>query len=89
MAGYQCQHCQTVGELFRPSEGPQLARDFGIRFLGELPFDPRLARSGDSGIPFMAVHQETATGRVFRMIARGLTAAMRGATEGHTERGMR
>jgi ATP-binding protein involved in chromosome partitioning len=89
MAGYQCQNCQTVGELFRPSAGHQLARDFGIRFLGELPFDPRLARSGDSGIPFMAVHQETATGRAFRMIARGLTAAMSDAAEGHTERGMR
>jgi ATP-binding protein involved in chromosome partitioning len=86
MAGYQCQNCHVVGELFRPGEGPALARDFDIRFLGALPFDPRLARSSDSGIPFMAMHQDTTTGHVFRTIAHGLRAAIKGGTEGHTER---
>jgi ATP-binding protein involved in chromosome partitioning len=89
MAGYYCQNCQTVGELFRPGEGSRLAHDFGIRFLGEIPFDPRVARSGDSGIPFVAMHQETTTGQVFQTIARGLSAAMRGETHAHIERGMR
>jgi ATP-binding protein involved in chromosome partitioning len=87
MAGYACQHCQGVGELFRPGQGPQLARDFGIRFLGEIPFDPRLARSCDSGIPFVAMHQETAAGCMFQAIARELSMVMRDAPEGHIERG--
>ena len=82
MAGYHCQHCRTIGELFKPAEGLRLAGDFGIRFLGEIPFDPRLARSGDSGIPFMAVHQETAAGRVFQAIARELSTIMRVETDG-------
>jgi ATP-binding protein involved in chromosome partitioning len=89
MAGYYCQSCQTVGELFRPGEGSRLARDFGIRFLGQIPFDPRVARSGDSGIPFVAMHQKTATGQVFQTIVRGLSAAVSGQTHGHTERGTR
>jgi ATP-binding protein involved in chromosome partitioning len=89
MTGYYCQSCQTVGELFRPGEGSRLARDFGIRFLGQIPFDPRLARSGDSGIPFVAMHQKTATGQVFQTIVRGLSAAVSGQTHGHTERGTR
>ncbi len=72
MVGYYCQTCETVGELFRPGQGPALARDFGVPFLGEIPFDPRLARSGDSGVPFVALHGETAVGQVFRAIARGL-----------------
>jgi ATP-binding protein involved in chromosome partitioning len=76
MVGYNCQHCQTVGELFRPGHGPQLARDFGIRFLGDLPFDPCLARSGDSGIPFVALHQKTQTGRMFQAMARELSGAI-------------
>ena len=86
MAGYDCQYCQTVGELFKPGQGPQLARDFGIRFLGELPFDPRLARSGDSGIPFVAIHQETMTGRMFQAMARELSVAIGLEPEGHTEK---
>jgi Mrp family chromosome partitioning ATPase len=89
MTGYHCQHCQTIGELFRPGEGSRLARDFGIRFLGELPFDPRLARSGDSGIPFVAMHPETATGHMFRTIARELSIAIGLAPDGRTGRGRR
>ena len=89
MAGYHCQHCQTVGELFKPGEGPRLAHDFGIRFLGELPFDPRLARSGDSGLPFIAMHPETATGHMFRTIARELLIAIGLAPDGQIGRGRR
>ncbi|MBI3325313.1 MAG: P-loop NTPase [Nitrospinae bacterium] len=74
MVGYYCQTCETVGELFRPGQGLALARDFGVPFLGEIPFDTRLARSGDSGIPFVALHAEAATGQMFRSIASDLLA---------------
>jgi ATP-binding protein involved in chromosome partitioning len=87
MTGYDCQYCQTVGELFRPGQGSRLAHDFGIRFLGELPFDPRLASLGDSGIPFVAIHQETMTGRMFQAMAREISVAIGLEPEGHTERG--
>jgi ATP-binding protein involved in chromosome partitioning len=87
MAGYTCQHCQTVSELFRPGEGARLARDFRIPFLGEIPFDPRLARAGDSGVPFMAMHQDTATGLLFQRIARELRIAMQAEADRHQERG--
>jgi ATP-binding protein involved in chromosome partitioning len=81
MAGYACQTCQTIGELFRPGDGARLAGDFGIRFLGEIPFDPRLARSGDMGLPFVTLHQETAIADVFRGIACDLLAAVRGKAD--------
>ena len=87
MTGYSCQNCQAIGDLFRPGEGPRLARDFGIRFLGDLPFDPRLARAGDSGIPFVALHQNTAPGQVFQRIARELLAAMQAEAGGQKESG--
>jgi ATP-binding protein involved in chromosome partitioning len=87
MSGYSCQNCQTVGELFRAGEGARLARDFCIPFLGELPFDPRLARAGDSGVPFVAMHRKTATGVVFQSIARELMAAMQTEADRHKERG--
>jgi ATP-binding protein involved in chromosome partitioning len=78
MSGYSCQTCQTLGELFRPGAGCELAREFGVRFLGEIPFDPRMARSGDSGIPFVAMHRETATGQTLQEISRELLARVRG-----------
>ena len=76
MSGYYCQTCQAIGELFTPGEGSLLARDFGVRFLGEIPFDPRVARSGDSGIPFVAMHQETSTGVIFQTIVCELFAGL-------------
>jgi ATP-binding protein involved in chromosome partitioning len=85
MAGYYCQSCQELGELFRPGQGLMLARDFGIRFLGEVPFDPRIARSGDSGIPFVATHQETATGEIFQRITRELLTRLKGEKYTHRE----
>jgi ATP-binding protein involved in chromosome partitioning len=85
MSGYHCQHCQTVGELFKPGQGPGLARDFGIRFLGEIPFDPRIARSGDSGIPFVAIHQESTAGEMFRTIGRELSLTRGSEATGHPE----
>jgi ATP-binding protein involved in chromosome partitioning len=89
MAGYSCQNCQTVGELFRPSAGLRLARDFGIRFLGEIPFDVRIARAGDSGVPFVATHHETAAGRMFQGIARELSAGLDRERNARIERGAR
>jgi ATP-binding protein involved in chromosome partitioning len=87
MTGYSCQNCQAIGDLFRPGEGPRLARDFSIRFLGDLPFDSRLARAGDNGIPFVAMHHNTATGMVFQRIARELLAAMKAEADWPEERG--
>jgi ATP-binding protein involved in chromosome partitioning len=89
MSGYRCQHCQTVGELFKPGQGSGLARDFGIRFLGEIPFDPRIARSGDSGIPFVAMHQESSAGHTFRTMARELMLTLRIGPIGQSEGGRR
>jgi ATP-binding protein involved in chromosome partitioning len=72
MVGYICQTCHTVGELFRTGQGAGLARDFAIPFLGEIPFDSRIARSGDSGIPFAALHQDTPAGQILHGIAHHL-----------------
>jgi ATP-binding protein involved in chromosome partitioning len=74
MSGYQCQSCQSVGELFRPGQGPVLAHEFGLPFLGAIPFDPRIARSADSGVPFVAMHEETTVGQTFQRIVQGLLA---------------
>jgi ATP-binding protein involved in chromosome partitioning len=87
MVGYACQTCHTVGELFRTGEGVALARDFEVPFLGEIPFDPRIARCGDSGIPFAALHQETPAGQILHEIAHRLLDGVGGKKEERPERG--
>jgi len=59
MAGYACPHCGKLGELFGDGQAESMASDFGIPFLGSIPFDPRLARAADRGVPFVTEHPET------------------------------
>jgi ATP-binding protein involved in chromosome partitioning len=86
MAGYVCQSCQAVGELFQSGRGEALARDFGVPFLGAIPFDSRLARLGDAGIPFVMVYGESPGGRACRSIARQLLDIVRPVARNPEER---
>ncbi|MBI2553941.1 MAG: P-loop NTPase [Candidatus Rokubacteria bacterium] len=76
MAGYVCVKCGAVGELFQGSGGEALAAEFGIPFLGRVPFDPRLAAAADQGIPFVAEHADTPAGRALSEIADRLQTAL-------------
>lgn len=76
MAGYVCQACGAVGELFQGSRGDRLAAEFGIPFLGRIPFDPRLASAGDRGVPFVVEHADSVAGRAFADIAEHIRQAL-------------
>lgn len=69
MAGYVCSHCGTLGELFHaPLEGEPFAEDFGLPYLGAIPFDPRMSSSTDVGFPLVLQHPDSATARAFEEI---------------------
>jgi ATP-binding protein involved in chromosome partitioning len=59
MAGYVCPRCGKLGELFGAGQAERMASDFGIPFLGAIPFDPRLAHAADRGVPFVTEHPES------------------------------
>jgi ATP-binding protein involved in chromosome partitioning len=69
MAGYVGEAGETVGELFPDGRGAALAGEFGIPYLGNVPFDPRLARETDSGRPFVIEHAESAAGKAILAVA--------------------
>ena len=76
MAGYVCLKCGAVGELFQGSGGDALAAEFGIPFLGRVPFDPRLAAAGDQGLPFVFEHADSPAGRALLHVADRIRAAL-------------
>jgi ATP-binding protein involved in chromosome partitioning len=60
MAGYLCQNCGTVGELFGTTHrGEETARSLEVPFLGQIPFDSRLAECTDRGKPFILEHPDS------------------------------
>ena len=59
-------------ELLPDDQGEAFAAEVGVPYLGRVPFDPRLARTTDSGRPFMLEHADTATGKAILAIAAAL-----------------
>lgn len=68
MSGYLCLRCGTPQPLFR-DEGDGVAQLPGASILGRIPFDPRVARCCDQGVPFVLAHRQTQAGRAFLDIA--------------------
>jgi ATP-binding protein involved in chromosome partitioning len=67
MSGYYCGDCKEVKPLFASSGASEL----GIPCLGNIPFDPELARHCDRGIPFAEL-PDTPVRRALEQVAQQL-----------------
>jgi ATP-binding protein involved in chromosome partitioning len=72
MSYFQCEHSTDRIEIFGQGGGEGLSKDLSIRFLGALPIDIELRKSGDEGWPFMLEPADTETGKIFQRIARDI-----------------
>jgi Mrp family chromosome partitioning ATPase len=73
MSGLICPHCGQEITLFKQGGGEELAREWGVPFLGRIPLDPGLVDETDAGKPFLETHEGSAAARAFRQIAAELT----------------
>jgi Mrp family chromosome partitioning ATPase len=53
MSGFVCPHCNTETPLLGKGGGARTANQMDIRFLGSLPFDPRMVQASDAGKPLL------------------------------------
>jgi ATP-binding protein involved in chromosome partitioning len=65
MSGFVCPHCGQTVDIFSKGGGELLAARFGIPFLGSIPLDPDIARSGDEEKPYVYFYSKTAAAKVF------------------------
>lgn len=65
MSGFVCPHCGKRTDIFPGAGGEQIAEDFGVPFLGGVPMDPTVARSGDAGKPLIAFEKDSPTAQAF------------------------
>jgi Mrp family chromosome partitioning ATPase len=73
MSGFACPHCNQTIELFGSGGGEKTAREMGIKFLGSIPFDPKVVACGDSGSCYQEVHADSAVTRAFDDVASKLS----------------
>ncbi len=75
MSGFICPHCGKPIDLFKKGGGQKLAEEYGIRFLGRIPVDPRIVDSGDAGKPVIAAYPESPTAKAFEELVRTIVSA--------------
>jgi Mrp family chromosome partitioning ATPase len=69
MSGFACPHCGEMIELFGKGGGEKTAGEFGLSFLGRIPFDPNVVICGDSGTCFRETHTDSVVTQAFDEIA--------------------
>lgn len=59
MAGFVCPNCKTVTPIFGQGGGVNVANEFGVSLLGEIPLDPTMVLSGDTGKAYIEDFKDT------------------------------
>lgn len=65
MSGYECPKCGHVEPIFKMGGGEKTALQLGVPFLGRIPLDPRIALSGDAGMPIVAADPDSPSTKAF------------------------
>jgi Mrp family chromosome partitioning ATPase/predicted Fe-Mo cluster-binding NifX family protein len=75
MSGFICPHCGQEVDIFSKGGGKELASRMGVPFLGAVPLDPDIVKSGDSGTPYILTYTTSETAKRFDEIVDRITAA--------------
>ena len=62
------------GDIFGRGGAAEAAEELGVEFLGELPLDAAIREGGDTGVPVVAGHPDTAIARSFIHLAEQVAA---------------
>ncbi len=58
MSGFICPYCKKEIDLFGMGGGEESAHDLKVPFLGRIPVEPDIVKSGDSGKPFLSIKKD-------------------------------
>jgi ATP-binding protein involved in chromosome partitioning len=75
MSGFVCPHCGKEVDIFSSGGGRKLAHDYEIPFLGAIPLDPDIVKSGDEEQPYVYFYSKTATAQKFDEIVEKIMAS--------------
>ena len=68
MSGFVCPKCSDVHRIFGFDGGKQLANDFNLPLLGEIPIDPFIGIACDTGVFYINAYAESETAKIFQQI---------------------
>ena len=68
LSGFACPDCGAVHHIFSTGGGARLAEEMDVPFLGRIPIDPEVARSGDDGDVYLAVAGQSPAATAFKAV---------------------
>ncbi len=78
MSGFICPSCGDHHDIFGKGGGEELAREFGLPFLGAVPLDGRVREAGDEGIPAVESHPNSPAGKALLGVMEELLESLSG-----------
>lgn len=73
MSGFICPHCGKEVDIFMKGGGEELSSRMRVPFLGAIPLDPEIVKSGDSGTPYVLTYSTSETAKRFDEIVDKIT----------------
>ena len=71
-----CSSCGHIEHIFGAGGGERMAREYGVRLLGELPLDVHIREEADGGRPTVVAAPDSARARPYFEMARRTAAAL-------------
>lgn len=72
MSGFQCPHCNEVTDIFGSGGGEREALKLRVPFLGKIPLESVVRKSGDAGEPVSLSDKESASALAFLKLAKNI-----------------
>jgi len=72
MSGFICPHCGKETNIFSHGGGEKLAQQFSVPFLGKIPIEAEIAKSGDEGKPYLSYYGKSETAKRFEEIVQNI-----------------
>ncbi len=76
MSMHICSNCGHAEAIFGEEGGAQMAKDFGVRLLGQLPIQSTIRIQADSGEPTVIADPDSQTAITYREVARRTAAGL-------------
>ena len=74
MSGFECPHCAKTIDLYGSGGGETTAQAMGVKFLGKIPFDPKVVSCGDAGISLQEQYKDSPITKAFAGVAEKISA---------------
>ena len=78
MSGFVCPYCQKEIDLFGTGGGEESAYDLKVPFLGRIPIEPEMVKSGDLGKPFLSTGKVSLAATAMYSIVNKITKFLTG-----------